>query len=422
MDMGDCLLMLKMQTLAMRQVELEEVVGAIAQVDQDEQAGLFPGVLFGKKHPLCCLSSVPYKADTALTVSHNSGTSHTFGALEEVSEFLKPETLTRHVNVNGLVALTAYMEACDAYTPSETGGAAFLNFGGLHILGGWAKAYSPVNCTPSQADQQRSVFHITAGKLTKLRARSPAYRQLASDSEALVRQYVVAEDNAKQGAGVYQLACMDILFQHSRSVHFTNHRDTEASAGLIKDLVITLVWLISPNGSSSLRVAGAADAAKMDRPGTGHMFVSDMFHRTDVTTTGTVKVTCFFQRTQVKPAKAPAKAVKAAASKAEAPQEPHETKQKDVPEPTLFHPVRAVEEGAEGEEENEEEEEEETADSPAQDTDADAADERPETEKGEHASTVRTVPGAAQSTNAEGGDEMGRTDEAPASAEEAETA
>jgi hypothetical protein len=45
MDMGDCLLMLKMQTLAMRQVELEEVVGAIAQEDQDEQASLFPGVL-----------------------------------------------------------------------------------------------------------------------------------------------------------------------------------------------------------------------------------------------------------------------------------------------------------------------------------------------------------------------------------------
>jgi hypothetical protein len=165
-----------------------------------------------------------------------------------------------------------------------------------------------------------------------------------------VRQYVVAEDDAKQGAGVYQLACMDILFQHPRSVHFTNHRDTKATSGLINDLVITIVWLISPNGSSSLRVAGAADAAKMDRPGTGHMFVSDMFHRTDVTTTGTVKVTCFFQRTQVKPAKAPAKAVKAAASNAEAPQVPQETKQKDVPEPTLFHPVRSVEEGAEGEE------------------------------------------------------------------------
>jgi hypothetical protein len=440
---ADCLLMMKMQAAALRDADLDEVMGAIVEQtrNQDSEAELFPGVLFGKAHPLCSISSVPYKEDTDESIQHNAHIGHTFGAIEEVGDFWKPATMTRHVNMNGTVALTAYIEACDAYKPSEIGGAAHLDFGGkVQILGGWAKAYSPVNCTPSQADQQRSVFHITAGKLNQLRALSPAYNHLATSSEALVRQLVVAEDDAKEGAGLYKLATIDILFQHSRSVHFTNHRDTEASSDLVKDLVVTVVWLISPNGGSSLRVAGANDAAMMEGPGAGHMLVSDMFHRTDVTTTGTVKVTCFFQRPHVKPAKASAKAVKAAASKAAPPQE---TKEEEEKAP-LLQPAHVVneEEESSGEEEEKEEgledEEEEDdgeedpngmADEPALDTYADAAE---ETEKGEHASAVQTLPAAicaAQSTNAEGGDELGAADEAPpqmadtpTSAEEAETA
>jgi hypothetical protein len=333
MSSDDCILSMKMQAYTMAKVaSLDEVVSALATTDELDPVACFPGVLLGKQHALCKVSSIQYAEDSTQEIYHNDGVGHTFAAVEHVHEFWNPETLTRLVKVNGGVCLEAYMETCIAYTASDNGGAAHLNFGAkLKILGGWAKTFEPVNCTPSQSAQQRSVFHVNAANLNALRKRSTAYDKLAVSSEALVRQYVLPRDDAEKGDGEYTLAAIDILFQHSRSVHFTNHTDTEASGYLVKELVLTVVWLISPNGSSSMRVAGADKAAEMNRPGEGHLFVSDMYHRTDVTTVGTVKVTCFFRRPpQAKRAQVAAKAAmaaEAAEAKATPPQEPHETEQ-----------------------------------------------------------------------------------------------
>ena len=90
-----------------------------------------------------------------------------------------------------------------------------------------------------------------------------------------------------------------ILDQTSMYTQFSDHQDTEENRARgernpDRRVVYTVVIKLSRGGATSMRVLGQGDVVYEARPGTGVLFLSELWHRTETATPGTMKVTLFF--------------------------------------------------------------------------------------------------------------------------------
>jgi hypothetical protein len=157
----------------------------------------------------------------------------------------------------------------------------------VRVEGGWKAPYTSVNVVkPDQKRQRGCVFPVAKGGLKKLLQHNENFKHLALDVMS-----GIAHGLGQEAADALDLMEIDLLFQYDRNAHFTYHRDTEFEK---TQPVYTVVVLISPNGSAGMHVAGAEGTAEFCSPGDAHLLPSDLYHRTDTTTYGTVKATLFY--------------------------------------------------------------------------------------------------------------------------------
>jgi hypothetical protein len=322
MPLDNIVLCLKMQAGAIEEAG-SETVGAFIRKEpgQDAQALRFPGALLAPNHDLCQMIGYSTDESTEASMKHNLGVANTFESVEKRAPFWKADTLTRPVTCPPELALDVFIDVARAYSSPENKAtdpaALYFKYAGasLRVHGGWATPYPVVRTVdPSVLSNQRNaVFHVEPKQIAALRKASLGLDALLNSTTKHVQLLVsflprkLPEDNSP--AQMFEIGGLDILFQMSSSVHFGEHRDDLAahSAALRKNMAITVVWQVSPNGSSSLKVSGAPNAGKMNGPGEGHMLASNMYHRTEHTTAGTVKVTIFYTKVKPKSAKTAAK-------------------------------------------------------------------------------------------------------------------
>ena len=157
----------------------------------------------------------------------------------------------------------------------------------VRVTGGWKATYSSVNVDKPDPTRQRGcVFPVAKGGLKKLLKYNDNFQRLADDVMS-----GIVKGLGQEAADALVLMEIDLLFQYDRNAHFTYHRDDEFEKAVP---VYTVVVLVSPNGSAGMHVAGATESAMFHSPGDAHLIPSDLYHRTDETTYGTVKATLFY--------------------------------------------------------------------------------------------------------------------------------
>ena len=82
---------------------------------------------------------------------------------------------------------------------------------------------------------------------------------------------------------------------------FSDHRDTEenrrrGARAPDREVVYTAVLKLSRGLATSMRVLGKEPVAYLSEPGTGLLFLSDLWHRTEAAEEGVAKLTLFFGR------------------------------------------------------------------------------------------------------------------------------
>ena len=90
-----------------------------------------------------------------------------------------------------------------------------------------------------------------------------------------------------------------VLDQTSMYTHFSDQQDTEENRarGQRKPdrcVVYTVVLKLSRGGATSMRILGQGDVIYEAQPGTDILFLSELWHRTETATPGTMKVALFF--------------------------------------------------------------------------------------------------------------------------------
>jgi hypothetical protein len=338
--LDNAVLCLKMQASAIEEAGSELVAQFIdEEPGQDARALRFPGALLASSHPLCQMIGYTSSESTEPSITHNMDVVHSYEFVQARKPFWHADTLTLPVTCDTVLALDVFLDVAAAYstavnTATDPATLYFRYFGAsVQIRGGWAIPYTLVRTVNPSAlsDQRNAVFHVEPRQMGALRKASPGLAALLTRTTQLVQLSCLPSQLTPGNPPPPELAIggMDILFQMSAGVHFADHRDDEAahSASLRQNMAITVVWQVSPNGSSSLQMVGAPNAGKMEGPGAGHMFASDMYHRTEHTTAGTVKVTIFYTKVKSKLAKTAAKQhVQPVEEAAAAPESPEATK------------------------------------------------------------------------------------------------
>jgi hypothetical protein len=317
MPLDNVVLCLKMQASAIEEAGSDNVGTFIENVPgQDARALRFPGALLASNHDL--LQEVRYSTSesTEASMEHNQSIATTFETVQKRAPFWKADTLTRAVTCAAGLALDVFIDVAGAYSsPANKGtdpATLYFKYAGASLLvkGGWATPYPVVRAAnPSALSNQRNaVFHVEPKQVAALRKASLGLDALLNSTTKQVSlvsflRGTLPQDNSPPQ--MFEIGGLDILFQMSSSVHFGEHRDDLAahSAALRKHMALTVIWQVSPNGSSSLQLSGAPNAGKMNGPGEGHMFASNMYHRTEHTTAGTVKVAIFYTKVKSKSAK-----------------------------------------------------------------------------------------------------------------------
>ena len=92
-----------------------------------------------------------------------------------------------------------------------------------------------------------------------------------------------------------------VLDQTSEHTQFSDHQDTEenqmkGARCADREVVYTVIIKLSRGGDTAMRVLGCEPVAYEAAPGTGVCFRSELWHRTERASAGTVKLALFFGR------------------------------------------------------------------------------------------------------------------------------
>ena len=92
-----------------------------------------------------------------------------------------------------------------------------------------------------------------------------------------------------------------VLDQTSEHTQFSDHQDTEenrkkGARRADREVVYTVIIKLSRGGDTAMRVLGCEPVAYEAAPGTGVCFRSELWHRTERASAGTVKLALFFGR------------------------------------------------------------------------------------------------------------------------------
>jgi hypothetical protein len=120
------------------------------------------------------------------------------------------------------------------------------------------------------------------------------------------RDHLPGLDALAHGAQCSLPEPMDLLHGHvldqtSEHTQFGDHQDTEenrkkGARRADREVVYTVVLKLSRGGDTAMRVLGCEPVAYEAAPGTGVCFRSELWHRTERASAGTVKLTLFFGR------------------------------------------------------------------------------------------------------------------------------
>jgi hypothetical protein len=241
------------------------------------------------------ISSGKYDSPAAEIVQHNNSLLQSLDEASGKFKYLDSKSHTLPVSVDMQSALGVFCDAGKAVVleSKQTPFGPELSFeldrpsDRVRVTGGWKQPYSSVNVPqPDQTRQRGCVFPVAKAGLKKLLKHNDNFNRLADDVMS-----GIVKGLGQEAADELLLMEIDLLLQFDRNAHFTYHRDDEFEKAVP---VYTVVVLISPNGSASMHVAGATDTAEFHSPGDAHLLPSDLYHRTDTTTYGTVKATLFY--------------------------------------------------------------------------------------------------------------------------------
>ena len=150
----------------------------------------------------------------------------------------------------------------------------------------------------------RATAAVEAGR--KHDGKEQEKRTLLLDDMEHARDHLPGLDALAHGAQCCLPEPMDLLHGHvldqtSKHTCFSDHQDTEENRrkGARKpdrEVVYTVVLKLSREGDTAMRILGREPVDYEAAPGTGVCFRSELWHRTERASEGTMKVTLFFGR------------------------------------------------------------------------------------------------------------------------------
>ena len=157
----------------------------------------------------------------------------------------------------------------------------------FEFRGGWDTAYTEVNAEQGvDVEQQRQcVFAFyKPSKLTDKVNTIDNFAKCFPEAAMLIEWKTEQVANYASKRATHGES--HLLFGWNQNSHFSYHEDH-------KNYQVTYTTMLSP-GMSSMHVAGATQEARYEHAGYGHMFDSQLYHRSGVTQLRTVKMSDFF--------------------------------------------------------------------------------------------------------------------------------
>jgi len=250
---------------------------------------------------LCATTSATYKEPTDemvmstrarhihstpfdVTYSDDSGR---VGGQQWVQELELRRTVA--LTLDPATSLRLWKSLVDGLRVEDSGKVTLVGMCGADVFefkGGWDAAYTEVNAELGVDHERQRQCVFAFYKPSKRTGVNTLVNFLSCfpEAEMLIEWKTENVSNYTSKQATHEET--HLLFGWNQNSHFAYHADH-------KNYQVTYTSMLSP-GMSSMHVAGAKDEARYEQAGHGHMFDSQLYHRSGITQLRTVKMSDFF--------------------------------------------------------------------------------------------------------------------------------